>query len=170
MIKSLCATVAAASMLVATGSAQAASTTTTFNVTANVLANCSVSANALNFGSYTPASGALTGSSTIQVRCTRNTGYTVALNAGSTSGGSIAQRLMKHASTTDTLEYNLYTTAALTTLFGDGTGGSATTAGTGSGMGSATSVTVYGSLPDSATNQDAPTGSYSDTITVTVTY
>lgn len=157
-------------MLVAAGAAQAATRTTTFNVTANVLANCSVTANALDFGDYTPAAGALTGSSTVSVRCTKNTGYTVALNAGTTSGGSIAQRLMKHTSTTDTLQYNLYTTAALTTVFGDGTGGSVTSAGTGSGMGTATAITVYGSLPDSAANQAALTGAYSDTITVTVTY
>lgn len=170
MIKSLYATVAAASMLVAAGSAQAATATTNFNVTATVLANCSVTANALNFGNYTPAVAALTGTSTVSVRCTRNTPYTVALNAGTTTGGTLAQRLMKHASTTDTLQYNLYTTTALTTVFGDGTGGSATIAGTGSGMGTANAITVHGSLPDSVANQGAPTGAYSDTITVTVTY
>jgi len=31
-------------------------------------------------------------------------------------------------------------------------------------------VTVFGQLPDNATNQAAVPGSYSDTITVTVTY
>jgi spore coat protein U-like protein len=171
MIKSLRVAAVISSLLVAVGSAQAGTTTTTFNVTATVLANCSVTANALNFGSYTPGAGALSGSTTVQVRCTRNTGYTVALNAGSTPSGALAQRLMKNASTADTLEYNLYTTNALTTVFGDGTGGSGTGAGTGNGMGAtATSISVFGQLPDSTANQNAPTGSYSDTITVTVTY
>ena len=170
MIKPFHVLAAAATMLVAAGAAQAATSTSTFNVTANVLANCSVTANALNFGSYTPAVGALTGSSTISVRCTKNTGYSVALNAGSTTGGTIAQRLMKHASATDTLQYNLYTASTLATVFGDGTGGSATSSGTGSGMGTASTITVYGSLPDSTANQAAATGAYSDTITVTVTY
>jgi spore coat protein U-like protein len=30
--------------------------------------------------------------------------------------------------------------------------------------------TIFGSLPNSAANQDAPVGSYTDTITVTVEY
>lgn len=163
--------VAVAALLAAAGSANAATTTTTFNVTATVLANCSVTANPLAFGNYTPGTGALTGSTTVQVRCTRNTGYTVTLNAGSTAGGTLSQRLMKNASTTDTLQYNLYTSNALTTVFGDGTSGSGTATGTGNGMAAAaTTVNVFGQLPDSATNQDAPTGNYSDTITVTVTY
>jgi len=170
MIKRFHVLAAAATMLVATGAAQAATRTTSFNVTANVLANCSVTANALNFGDYTPADGAKTGSSTISVRCTKNTGYSVALNGGLTSGGTIAQRLMQHASAADTLQYNLYTTSALTTILGDGTGGSTTSNGTGSGMGTASTITVYGSLPDSTVNQDAAPGAYSDTVTVTVTY
>jgi spore coat protein U-like protein len=36
--------------------------------------------------------------------------------------------------------------------------------------GSAVPFTVYGQLPDNAFNQGAPSGNYSDTITVTVTY
>ena len=71
---------------------------------------------------------------------------------------------------TNTLQYNLYTTAAFTTVMGDGTGGSVTSAGTGSGVATANALVVYGQLPDSATNQAAVTGNYSDLITVTVTY
>jgi spore coat protein U-like protein len=36
--------------------------------------------------------------------------------------------------------------------------------------GTAVSETVYGQLVDSAANEAAPPGSYSDTITVTATY
>lgn len=150
------------------GAATAATTTTTFQVTATVLATCSVSAAALNFGSYTPGAGALTANTALNVRCTNNTPFTVALNVGSTTGGSMAQRLM--ADGANTLQYNLFTTVANTTVFGDGTGGSATQTGTGTGLGSAVALTVYGQLPDTATNQDAAPGSYSDTITATVTY
>ena len=42
--------------------------------------------------------------------------------------------------------------------------------GTGLGVATANAVQVFGQLPDSATNQAAVPGSYSDTITVTVTY
>ncbi|MBS0399895.1 MAG: spore coat protein U domain-containing protein, partial [Proteobacteria bacterium] len=41
---------------------------------------------------------------------------------------------------------------------------------TGAGVATANAMTVYGQLPDSATNQAAVPGAYSDTITVTVTY
>jgi spore coat protein U-like protein len=73
-------------------------------------------------------------------------------------------------STAGTLQYNLYTTAALTTVFGDGTGATQMDAGTGTGMANALNYTVYGQLPDNATNQASTPGSYTDTITVTVTY
>jgi len=71
----------------------------------------------------------------------------------------------------DTLRYNLYTTAALATLFGDGTTGS-TMPGTGAGLAAANAVavTVYGQVPDTAANQAVTPGAYTDTIGVTVTY
>jgi spore coat protein U-like protein len=74
------------------------------------------------------------------------------------------------ASGTNTLQYNLYTTAALTTVFGDGTGATGTDAGTGTGMANALQYTVYGQLPDNAANQASIPGTYTDTVTVTVTY
>jgi spore coat protein U-like protein len=166
MHKILTATLAAGVM--AAGVAQAATTTTTFAVTATVQSTCSATAAALAFPNYTPGTGTLTGNTNINVKCTKNTPFTVALNAGSTTGDAYAQRLM--ASGANTLQYNLYTTAALGTIFGDGTAGTATVAGTGAGVATAVAVTVYGQLPDNATNQAAVPGSYSDTITVTVTY
>ncbi|MCC7461513.1 MAG: spore coat U domain-containing protein [Gammaproteobacteria bacterium] len=160
----------AAGLAAAAGSAVAATTTTTFAVTATVNANCLVAANPLNFATYTPGSGDLDVNTSLSVRCTRNTAYTVALNAGSTAGGSLSQRLMGNG--TDTLQYNLFTTAARDTVWGDGTASTATIAGTGAGLGvpNAVTHTVYGRLVDSAANQAVSAGSYADTITVTVTY
>jgi spore coat protein U-like protein len=154
----------------AAGVAQAANptVTTTFKVTATLQPNCTTSATALGFGSYTPGSGALAASSNITVNCTKSTAYTIALNPGSTTCDSFTQRLM--ASGANTLQYNLYTTAAFATVWGDGTGTTATEAGTGAGMATASTYKVYGQLPDSAVNQAAVPGSYTDTITVTVTY
>jgi spore coat protein U-like protein len=166
MHKILSATLAAAVM--AAGVAQAATTTTTFAVTATVQSTCSATAAALAFPNYTPGTGTLTGNTNISVKCTKNTPFTVALNAGSTTGDAFAQRLM--ASGANTLQYNLYTTAALATIFGDGNAGTGTVGGTGTGVATAVAVTVFGQLPDNATNQAAIPGAYSDTITVTVTY
>jgi spore coat protein U-like protein len=168
MHKSWLAVVTASTL--AAGIAHAANPTVTanFKVTATLQPNCTASATALGFGAYTPGSGALAASSNITVNCTKSTAYTIALNPGSTTGDSFIQRLM--ASGANTLQYNLYTTAAFATVWGDGTGATAAEAGSGAGMATPSTYKVYGQLPDSAVNQAAVPGSYTDTITVTVTY
>lgn len=166
MRKILTATMAAAA-LAAAGTAGAATATTTFGVSATVLKTCSVAAAALGFGNYTPGAAALAANTTVNVKCTKSTPFTVALNGGTTTGGTIAQRLMTNG--TDTLQYNLYTTAGFATIFGDGTTG-VTVPGVGTGLATAVAVTVFGSLPDNAANQAVSTGAYADTINVTVTY
>jgi spore coat protein U-like protein len=153
---------------VVAGIANSATTTTTFAVNSTLLATCSAAATPLAFSAYTPGGGAVANNSTINVKCTKNTPFTVALNGGSTAGGTVAQRLM--AVGANTLQYNLYTSGAFTTVFGDGSGASKTEAGTGAGMTTAVAFTVFGQLPDNAANQAAVPGSYTDTITVTVTY
>jgi spore coat protein U-like protein len=161
----------ATSLLIAAGaSVDAATATSTFQVTATVLKYCTVSATNLAFGNYTPSTGPVTNSSTVTYACTNGTPITsITLNVGTTTGATFAQRLMTNG--TQTLEYNLYTTNAYSSIWGDGTGGSVTQAGaTGSGLGTNSTLTVYGKLPDSAANQAIPPGSYTDTITVTVNY
>ena len=167
MYKILTATLATGVM--AAGLAQAATTTTTtFAVTATVQSTCSATAATLAFPNYTPGGGAQIGSTSISIKCTKNTPFTVALNAGSTAGDAFAQRLMGFGA--NTLQYNLYTTAGLATIFGDGSGVTGTVAGTGLGVATANTVQVFGQVPDSLTNQAAVPGAYTDTITVTVTY
>jgi spore coat protein U-like protein len=156
-------------LLAAAAAAYAATKTATFQVTANVTNNCFIdSASTLAFGAYDPSSAtALDGTSSIVVRCTNKTPYTLALNAGTTTGGNFTNRLMTDG--TDTLQYNLYTTAARTTVWGDGTGGTSTVtgAGTGLGGGQAKTTTVFGRIP---VQPNAAAGNYSDTVTVTITY
>src|SRR4249919_1738935 len=97
-------------LLAAAGTASALTKTTTFQVTASVANNCLIdSASTLAFGAYDPSSATpLDGTSNIVVRCTRQTPYTLSLNAGSTAGGTFINRLMTTGA--DTLQYNLYTT------------------------------------------------------------
>jgi spore coat protein U-like protein len=153
-------------LMVAAGTASAATKSTTMSVSATVAANCNVSAENLAFGDY-DATATLTSDADITVRCSTGTPYTVKLSAG---GGSFAQRLL--ASGSDTLQYNLFTTANLQNIWGDGSGSTGTMGGSGLGLSANKAIThvVYGQLPNSAFNQDAPTGSYTDTITVTVEY
>lgn len=152
----------------AASSVMAATATSSLSVTTNLQSTCRASVNALTFPLYTPGGGARNANTTIRVRCTRGTAFTVSLDAGSTGGGTYAQRLMSSGS--GTLQYNLYTNAARTRIFGDGTASTYTRSRTGAGLGIARTVRVYGRLPDSAANQLAAPGTYTDTITVSVSY
>lgn len=135
-----------------------------FNVTATVLDNCAVSASDLAFGNYSAGSATpTTATSAIDVTCTSGLAYSVTLDGG-TGSGNVAARTMGDGAS-HTLGYGLYTSAAYASVWGDGTGGSVSVSGNGSG--SAQSLTVYGRIPAS---QFVPAGSYSDLITVTVSY
>ncbi len=152
--------------------AYALTTTTTFAVSANVPKNCTLgTVNALAFGAYNPGGGAVPGTTNIVVNCTKNTAFNIGLDAGTTAGGTTSTRLMTDGAG-DTLQYTLWQDSSHTTNWGN-TVNTDTLAGTGSGVGigNAITETVYGQIPDSATNQVAvPAASYTDTITVTVTY
>jgi spore coat protein U-like protein len=159
------AAIAALAALAVSGGANAGTATGTFTVQATISSACLVTANLLNFGPYSPtASTALTGQTTINVNCTSGSPFTAALNVGS-GGGAFTGRTLLSGS--NTLTYNLYTNAALTQVWGDGTGSTLTVAGTGSGLLTSTPLTVYGSIPIS---QDKPVGTYTSLITVTISY
>lgn len=140
--------------------AAAATSTATMSVTATVQATCSASATTLAFGTYTGVQ--LDGSSTLSVSCTNTTPYTVSLNVGTGTGATVAVRKM--TASTQALNYSLYQDSGRSTVWGQ-TIGTDTLAGTGNG--SAQSLTVYGRIP---AGQLPTPGSYSDTITATITY
>ena len=143
------------------GTAEAATSTSTFNVTATVQATCTVSATNLAFGVYTGAQAM--GTSAISVACTNTTTYQVGLNAGTASGATVTTRQMTGPSSA-LLNYALYRDAARTQNWGN-TASTDTVGGTGDG--NTRSITVYGTVP---AGQLVAPGSYSDTVVVTVTY
>lgn len=158
-------TVAVLGAVLAAGAASAATTTTTFDVTATVASSCSVSASTLAFGSYNPLSASnLDATTTIDVTCSLLTPYNVGISAG-LYGSGVADRKMQISGDTDTLDYSLYRDA-LRTLNWGATVGTDTVSGVGTGI--AVPTTVYGRV--SSGQVSAPIGSYSDTVTVTVTY
>ncbi len=70
------------------------------------------------------------------------------------------------AERSDALNYNLYLDAARTSIWGDGTGGTALfTVAIPSGK--AVNVTIFGRIP---AGQDVAAGSYSDSIVVTIQF
>jgi spore coat protein U-like protein len=137
------------------------SATTSFQVTTVVQATCTITANPLAFGNYSGLM--LNSSSTISVTCSKATAYNVGLNAGTTTGATVANRSMTGPAST-LLKYKLFSNSGYTTNWGN-TVGTDTVAGTGSGA--AQPLTVYGQIP---AGQLVRPGSYADTITATVTY
>ncbi|HWZ64651.1 MAG TPA: spore coat U domain-containing protein [Steroidobacteraceae bacterium] len=156
-------------ILAATQEAAAGSASTALLVSAVVDSTCAVSANPLTFPTYYPGNGGVNANTTLSVRCSRGAQFTVTMDAG-TGGGTLVQRLMSSGAAK--LQYNLYTSAARTTVWGDGTVTSAVMAGIGKGLAGneAITETVFGTLPDSPANRQLAPGLYTDTVMITVAY
>lgn len=164
MYKRIISTITIVSCFTSAQLSFAADATTTMGISATVLSACSINANNLAFGNYNPTSATPTdATSTIDVICTTGTSYTVALNAGTTSGTTVSTRKM--ASGANRLDYALYSDSARSTNWGN-TPGTDTPAATVAGVIPST-FTVYGRV---AAQQNVPAGSYTDTVTITVTY
>lgn len=156
----------AASALLLSQSVGAATTTGVMTVTASVSATCTVVASTLAFPNANSAAikaGNIDATGTVSVICTTGWPYTVSLDAGVGTGATIASRKM--LSGLLPLSYSVYTSAARTTVWGDGTTTSGTMAGTGNGA--EQSIPTYGRI---FAGQVVPAAAYSDTIKVTVTY
>jgi spore coat protein U-like protein len=152
-------------LVVSAAPALAAEATGSFDVSATVGDSCSVSAADLAFGNVDPLSAtATTATAAIDVTCSNGTSYDVGLDAGGAAGATVTSRAMGDGDS-NTLNYALYTDAARTNNWGN-TVGTDTVSGTGNG--SAQTQTVYGEIPGSQSG--VPTGTYSDTINLTVTY
>ena len=154
---------AAICLLPLSHSANAATVTSTFTVQMTVTSSCVInSASTLNFGSQGVLTGNVDNTSTLQVQCTNTTPYNIGLDAGTGSGATVAARKMTSGGATVT--YSLYSDSGRTTVWGN-TVGTNTVAGTGNGA--SQSYTVYGRVPAQTT---PAAGTYTDTVTVTVTY
>jgi spore coat protein U-like protein len=145
------------------GGAYAATATSTFTVSATIVAECLInSASTLGFGSQGVLIANVDQTSTIVVQCTNTTTYDIGLDAGTGTGASVATRKLTGGGAT--INYRLYSDSGRTTVWGN-TVSTDTVAATGNGA--AQSYTVYGRIPAQTTPAPA---AYSDTITITVTY
>ena len=128
--------------------------------------SCSIGATPLVFGRVTGGSVSATG--TIEAICNgggRFNPFSMALSSGS---GTFVSRTMLGGK--DTLRYNLYTDAAHTKIWGDGSAGTSTVTGNFDLSGSGPQVfdeTVFGLVPAQTL---PPPGVYSDVIVVTLIF
>jgi spore coat protein U-like protein len=143
--------------LLSANSAFAQSAAGTFTVSATVVKACRVSAGNATLPDYDSTAGTTSeGTTTVDVTCTNGTPYSVTL----ASTGNLWQL----HSGTNTLTYEIFSDSshAAASAWNE----SAAVSGTGAGHG-ANHHTAYIRIP---ANQDAPEGTYSDTVTMTVTY
>ena len=118
------------------------------------------------FGSYDALSGYnLDSAGSISVTCDRNEFVTAAIGPSPNSGG-FNPRQMRNIASSDLMNYNLYTDAARTIIWGDGTQGT-----------SAPTIhikknetwdgTIYGRIPPA---QNVGVGQYSEALVITIEF
>ncbi|MBF7979262.1 MULTISPECIES: spore coat U domain-containing protein [Rahnella] len=145
----------------------------TIGVSATLLPACeagtttsgSTSFGTLNFGNYASLTSAINATSaqlagSIRVKCVNGLAYKIVMDGGS-SGVVTARRMVNTTNSAVSLQYNLYTTAARTTVWDNTTGVSNT------GNGADQWATVYGRVPAQTT---PAAGVYQDTVNVTVSW
>ena len=137
-----------------------------FDATATVRANCTIAANNLSFGTVNLLGTNIDSNTTVGLNCTKGAVYTVRLNGGTVTGSVAARRMGLGGAGPGVINYQLRHSSATGPLWGDGTAGTATLAGTGTGV--SQTITLYGRVPG---GQPAPAvGTYSDTVTATVEF
>lgn len=132
-----------------------------WTVTANVQPACTVTATDMNFGNAGLLDSAVhDGTSVVSVQCVNGTAWKIGLDNGLHAVGS-TRRMQGPGGFVD---YELYRDNGRSQRWGNNPGVDTVN---GSGTGSAQNQTVYGRVPTQITPS---AGTYSDTITVTVTY
>ena len=117
----------------------------------------------VNFGNYDVFGSANVDSTgSIKIQCINILNpWVLSLDKGANSTTFIPRKMVNAGTL---LNYNLYTDAARTTVWGDGTGGTVTVSGSSNGS---TTHTVYGRIPP---GQDARAGLNADTVVITLNF
>lgn len=149
-------------LMASTSSVMSATATGNMSVTLTIAGACTVdSVGAINFGSVPNLTSIVTQSAAIAITCTNTTPYTIELGVGAGAGATTATRKMTSGG--NTIDYSLYKDAGYAGVWGTGATDDVDSTGTGAQQ----SFTVYGRVPVQALPNP---GTYTDTVTVTVTY
>ena len=121
-------------------------------------ATCHVTPQAISFGLFDPLGGpTVDGVGTVNVSCDVPVNFAVGLSAGN---GTFEDRRMLSGAAQ--LRYNVYTNASRSVIWADGIAGSSVSAN-----GTNVDLTMYGQI---AAGQNAPAGTYIDSLVITVSY
>ena len=131
-------------------------------------AACTVSATGVNFGAYDVfVANPLDSTGTVTVTCDQAPPPDVVISIGpSGTSGAFIPRQMRSASTPDRLNYNLFTNAGRSSVWGDGAPGTSTVFLKNVKKNRPAVTTIYGRIP---AGQNVSVGTYSDSLTVTIT-
>jgi spore coat protein U-like protein len=121
------------------------------------------SVSAVDFGTYNvfSAQSNNNGVGSITIQC-QNGMPTFVVNLSSGQSNNYLSRVMR--SSGNSLNYNLYTSAARNVVWGDGTGGSSTLT---VNRNTITTLSVFGKIP---AGQDVAVGAYTDNINTTISF
>jgi spore coat protein U-like protein len=133
-----------------------------FQVRADLVPTCDVSASVLDFGDLKSREIAHDSSASLSIRCTAGTRYEVSLEPGTAVGGDPTRRRMM--SGPNVLLYGTFRDPGRSLPWGSRDG---STAQAGIGTGRPETLVVYGRIP---ANQNSPPGRYTDTIVVSIRY
>ena len=154
---------AVAGLLVAASavdSANAATATATMSVSANIGGTCTVGGANVSFGTYA-STAAATATGSVQVTCSNGTNALVSLNQGNNNNRAPTYATRALNNGTNYLGYDVYTDNTYGTLWNAANTQAVTSTGT------PVTLTAYGRIP---AGQNPATGSYNDTITITVSF
>ena len=155
-------TMAGACALAASPCAAAGRATNQFRVSVNPISSCTVSATPLIFLIPVPTNTNVDSTSTISVKCPPNTAFTIDIDTGLYSNG--INRRVYNAGYNAYIHYDVYKDPPRSAVWG--TGGARNVAGN-SGVTGIVLRTVYGRV---ASVKTLKSGSYRDTLTVTITF
>lgn len=145
--------------------AYAQSADTNFDVTITITSTCSIDAPAATdvaFGSHASTATRIQAAGQLNVSCTPGTGYQIALDEGENAAGAgINARAMSDGTTL--VPYQLYKDASRSAVWGQ-TLDTDTYSSTGNGQ--VQPIQVFGEVPSA----NFPAGTYTDTVTATITY
>lgn len=134
---------------------------TTLTVSAVIKPSCKVQASPIDFAG-TEDNAATRAGGTIDLTCTPDTGYSVAIDSGRNASG--AQRRMIGESIEGFLAYEIYTDAALTRPWSSGAAGAVS--GVAPRSGKRVSIPTFARVVSST----ARAGRYADVVTVTIEF
>ncbi|MGC2128788.1 MAG: spore coat U domain-containing protein [Candidatus Aquilonibacter sp.] len=148
-----------------------ASASATMTVSATVISTCTIASGNLSFGNYdaigTNATAPLNATAAITATCTQGASATVDIDSGlNASGTGNSQSRRMKGTGANYLGYNIFQDSAHSKPWGSKTGGT-TVSVTGAGGTTPVSLTAYGSVPGA---QNVATGTYTDSVAVTINY